>query len=210
MASPAPATQQRRNFWLGYRKKSTKTALAEQKNEEDKKEKKNSSSKRLSSSSSRTSPTKKSNASSSSTSTSSKRASQVAKPKERDKPAPAMAHKDVNESNKNKSSSSRIKKKGSMGQAAMSRLFEEPEANDYMKQLAREELQAYRRSQGDEKVLRRALKNKYLLHVAVEGNTTFFLALRNGILKQSLTEKNCPPHLSFHPSLLLWYGARLY
>ncbi|ELR19372.1 SAM domain (Sterile alpha motif) domain containing protein [Acanthamoeba castellanii str. Neff] len=39
---------------------------------------------------------------------------------------------------------------------------------DYMKKMARHELQAYQQSQGDETVLRRAIRNKYLLHVSVE------------------------------------------
>jgi hypothetical protein len=40
---------------------------------------------------------------------------------------------------------------------------------DYMKKMARQELQAYQQSQGDESVLRRAIHNKFLLHVSVEG-----------------------------------------
>jgi hypothetical protein len=40
---------------------------------------------------------------------------------------------------------------------------------DYMKKMASHELQAYQQSQGDETVLRRAIRNKYLLHVSVEG-----------------------------------------
>jgi len=44
-----------------------------------------------------------------------------------------------------------------------------PTSVDQMKKQAMQELQAYQNSQGDDRVLQRAIRNKYLLHVSVEG-----------------------------------------